>query len=178
MYWDPQPWFKSPNVLVPCCRVGGCSLAGGPGTARSGTPASAWRTLWSSPSSQTSTRSPWPTPTGSQVGSCHKEEGFKERREGKGRRCCLGNICNWYNSMPTKLFCIRMILKKGMNSSYLYIVLVQFILFFKSSYRGKAIAARIWINSALSSSSDDLCLLFCFYPSFMAAGLKQTKNRN
>ena len=41
----------------------------------------------------------------------------------------------------------RTILKKRMNSSFFQIILVQFILFFKSSYSRIASMARNWINS-------------------------------
>ena len=63
-----------------------------------------------------------------------------------------------------ELFCTRMISRIGWNPPILLIVLVQIILSFLSSLRKIASAARYGRNSQfclLSSSDDDLCLLFC-----------------
>ena len=43
--------------------------------------------------------------------------------------------------------------------------ILLFLLFIKPYWCKIASAARNWINSASPSSSDDLCLLFCIYPS-------------
>ena len=48
---------------------------------------------------------------------------------------------------------------------FLQIIHVQFFLFFKLSKCKIASEAIKWINSVPPNSSNDLCLLFCIYPS-------------
>ena len=84
----------------------------------------------------------------------------KARREGKGRRIFHQDD-----------------LKKGTNNYMLHIVLVQFILFFISSWYNSSYSSNrpgakqiAWQrNESIMSpnSSNDLCLLFCLYPSSM-----------
>ena len=62
------------------------------------------------------------------------EDGYKYRRESRGHHCCLGGRID-PNSLPHKLFCNRMIWRKGWFEEK-----VEFVLFFKSS----------WCNSSYS----------------------------
>ena len=67
------------------------------------------------------------------------EDGYKYRRESKGPHCCLGGRID-PNSLPRKLFCNRMIWRKGWFEEK-----VEFVLFFKSS----------WCNSSYSPNLSD-----------------------
>ena len=109
---------------------------------------------------------------------------IKDSREGKGHRCCLGDRID---SIPCRAcyFAPGYLkkLKKGMNSSYssyrpgeihplLYIVLVQFILLFKSPWC-KICTSRyheevvLKVYSTLTNWDNELVfLLYRFSPSF------------
>ena len=116
----------------------------------------------------------------SEVGSLKKD---LYRREGKGRCCCLGDRIY---SIPCCACCFSSY-RPGAIHPFLYIVLVQFSLFFISSWYNysfslyrlgavnpflKIIQSRCKTASAVKklnkfcplNSSDDLCLLFCINP--------------
>ena len=80
---------------------------------------------------------------------------IKTEEKGKGRRCCLGD---WNDSIPCRAsYFAQGWFEEGMNSSHssyrpganhpiLHIVLVQLILFFRSSWCKIASAAKKWSN--------------------------------
>ena len=84
----------------------------------------------------------------------------KYRRKAKGRRCCLGEQ-KLFSSLPPQLLFNRTIWRIGWIHPFLQIILMQFILFFKSSL------CKELNKFCPSNSSDDICPFFCIYPSSM-----------
>ena len=77
--------------------------------------------------------------------------GLNHRRiktEEKERLSLLFGGQNRFNSLTCKQFCTKMIWRKGWINPILHIVLVQFIIVFKSSWWKITSATRNWINSA------------------------------
>ena len=77
---------------------------------------------------------------------------YSDRREGKGRHCCLGDV----------LECRPIHLAARMSRTKVFCVRSSFIHFFKSSWFYISSAAWNLINSPPPPTiSDDLCHLFC-----------------
>ena len=77
--------------------------------------------------------------------------GLNHRRiktEEKERLSLLFGGQNRFNSLTCKQFCTKMIWRKGWINPILHIVLVQFIIVFKSSWWKITSATSNWINSA------------------------------
>ena len=83
----------------------------------------------------------------------------------KGHRCCLGGRI--YSIPSPASYLPRTILKNSMKFILFFqIILVQFILFFKSS-NAKQLAWQGIEELLFPNISDDLCLFFRLYPSSM-----------
>ena len=78
--------------------------------------------------------------------------------------------------LATLAFCSRTILKNtlGRTHPFIYIILLQFILFFKSSQAKQPARQGVEYILGLPISSDDLCLCFCFHPSSRAVTQDRT----
>ena len=105
------------------------------------------------------------------------EEGSRQKK--RKRSSLLFGQQYLLNSLPRQIFCTRTILRGGMDSFFLQIILVQFILLFKSVPRKTACVTRNWINSSPQIEATTFAfsvvviLLLWEMPTVLQCGLKK-----
>ena len=89
----------------------------------------------------------------------------KYRRKGKGRRCCFGDRIYSF-ACHASYFAYDDFEEQDEYILFFQIIMVQVILFFKSSQCKIVTQCGKELNQFCSPNcSNDLCLLFCLYPS-------------